>query len=206
VLRRVNAPLVESPAGLRFRLREATAVAHQRLEDRMNIMGLTGSRGTYRALLARFFGIYQPLEEQLARIGWSAAGFDFVKRHKAGILKRDLEVLGLSPDEVDALPLCRRLPPLASLPQGLGALYVLEGATLGGQIIIRQVREKLAIGETTGGAFFAGYGAATGSMWRSFLEVLEHEGGTPSAALEVEQSALATFSCFETWMTADAGK
>jgi heme oxygenase len=205
VLRRVNAPLAESPAGLRFRLREATAAAHQRLEDRMDVMGLTGSLDSYRTLLARFLGIYQPLEEQLAGLDWSAAGFDFAARRKSHRLHRDLEVLGLSRIRIDALPLCRELPPLATRPEGLGALYVLEGATLGGQIISREVDAKLGIGEATGGAFFAGYGTASGQMWRGFIDVLEREGSTPSAARAVEESALATFACFETWMTADAG-
>ncbi len=56
---------------------------------------------------------------------------------------------------------------LTNFDFALGCLYVLEGATLGGQVISRHLA-KLGIGPENGGRFFNGYGARTGEMWKSF--------------------------------------
>jgi heme oxygenase len=74
-----------------------------------------------------------------------------------------LRVLGVDQLHLDdAQPLAR-----ANLNFAVGCLYVLEGATLGGQFISRHLA-TLGIGPANGGLFFHGYGAKTGEMWKSF--------------------------------------
>ena len=48
----------------------------------------------------------------------------------------------------------------------LGALYVLEGATLGGQVLRREMAQRLGVNADNGGAFLDVYGAETGRRWR----------------------------------------
>ena len=48
--------------------------------------------------------------------------------------------------------------------------YVLEGSTLGSQLLAAHFERLLAVRPHEGGTFFSGYGAATGSMWRAFRE------------------------------------
>ncbi len=78
-------------------------------------------------------------------------------------------------------------------------MYVMEGATLGGQVLSRIVKAKLAIDSDSGGAFLNVYGSAAGQMWRSFLALLSGVDD-PSQRDQVVQSALLTFTSFERWL------
>jgi heme oxygenase len=49
----------------------------------------------------------------------------------------DLQALGCTPS-LERLPMCAQLPVIDSSAACLGVLYVLEGATLGGQILRRK--------------------------------------------------------------------
>jgi heme oxygenase len=50
----------------------------------------------------------------------------------------------------------------------LGAMYVMEGSTLGGQHIARHVEAALGLLPAQGDAYFRGYGERTGAMWTEF--------------------------------------
>ncbi len=56
-----------------------------------------------------------------------------------------------------------------SLAYALGYAYVIEGSTLGGRVILKQVGPALKL-EAAGTRFFAGYGAETGKFWKEFLQ------------------------------------
>lgn len=56
-----------------------------------------------------------------------------------------------------------------SLAYALGYAYVIEGSTLGGRVILKQVGPALKL-ETSGTRFFTGYGADTGKYWKGFLQ------------------------------------
>ena len=78
-----------------------------------------------------------------------------------------------------------------------------EGATLGGQVIGRNLNTALNVGATNGASFFAGYGNETRAMWKGFSEHLDR-----SAALDTETviaSAVDTFEKLRSWLVA-AGK
>lgn len=112
------------------------------------------------SLIATVLGLYAPLEARLGQIeGWSDLNIDFDVRRKMPLLEHDLELLGLTNTERALLPICQELPALPSLANGLCCMYVLEGATLGGQIISRHLAQHIAVTPITGGAFFASYGA-----------------------------------------------
>ena len=61
-----------------------------------------------------------------------------------------------------------------SRAEALGWLYVLEGSSLGGKVIRKQVTSSG--GDMTGLGFLDPYGAELGARWRAFLNVLEREG------------------------------
>jgi heme oxygenase len=66
-------------------------------------------------------------------------------------------------------------PVLGSRSEALGLLYVMEGSTLGGRMIVRSLAERGV--DVTGLRFLDPYGAETGARWRGFLAVLEREVG-----------------------------
>jgi heme oxygenase len=77
-----------------------------------------------------------------------------------------------------------------------GALYVVEGSALGGQLIARQLSERLGITAERGGAFFAGWGERTGSRWREFRELLDIEVAGSQAQTQACIGAVDTFDGF----------
>lgn len=52
----------------------------------------------------------------------------------------------------------------------LGALYVMEGSTLGGRFIAKHVEAVLGLEPGRGDAYFRGHGESTGSMWKQVME------------------------------------
>lgn len=190
---------------LRDDLRRHTHEHHERLEALLDLPGSIRSTDDYRRLLGAFFGFYTPFEARLGEyeepLGY--VGLDVSARRKAPRLRDDLEALGFSDESIEALPRCSTLPALDSWGQALGALYVLEGSTLGGQFIVRHLSRDWPALPTR---FFAGYGERTGAMWRNFLAVLNDQ---PIAAGEREailQGAEATFEALAHWFTGALGR
>ena len=181
----------------RFRLRAETTPAHQKLEARLAVSGLSGRLDNYCRMLAAFLSFYRPVELALLKIDWQGQDLDIFQRMKTDWLLSDLKSLGVPVKTVSDWP---RIPPLTSAFEGLGALYVLEGASLGGQVISRRLQGDLGIGSMNGGRFFLSYGDRVGEMWRTFLDVLEKAAQVESNAQIIERAAVQTFECFDNCM------
>ncbi len=183
------------------RLRPETSEQHAGLEQKMTVMDPHLSRADYRALIEGFFGYYAPLEARLsASPVWAELAFDFAARRKIPRLEKDLRALGWTAEELTRLPRCAALPELATLPQVLGCLYVIEGATLGGQVITRHLLATHGITPETGGAFFAGYGAETGPQWQAFGTMITAAAERLGGENEIVASANRTFQTLNRWL------
>jgi heme oxygenase len=111
-------------------------------------------------------------------------------------LLNDLAYLGKKPAK---LPVCHKLPGCQTWPEVLGALYVTEGATLGGQIISRHLEQMLGLSARRGTAFFSSYGLQVGEMWRLFCLTLR--ANTPvDKEVIVINAARQTFVCMHQWL------
>ncbi|MEO7910960.1 MAG: biliverdin-producing heme oxygenase [Roseiflexaceae bacterium] len=187
------------------RLKHATQLDHQAVEARVDLLNRLGSLAEYRQLLERFWGFYAPIEAQLAAAPeWARYGVDIQQRLKTPALAHDLQMLGLSSTALAALPLCHNLPVPDSFPHRLGCVYVLEGATLGGQIIARAVRERLGLMPGTGCGFFASYGDQVGAMWHAFRALLCDAAVDEAAEAAIVRGAHETFAAFGGWLTPGA--
>jgi heme oxygenase len=187
---------------LRDKLRSATREHHARLERGLDIPDSIGNAGDYTRLLARMYGFYAPLEARLRSFDDALRehGLCVQMRLKTHKLDLDLHALGWSVHAVCALPLCAELPRLATEADALGCLYVLEGSTLGGQVIARRVRKVLQIDGDAGLAFFQAYGARTGQMWRRFVDGLNAYPATDAQLEQATRSARETFTAMERWL------
>lgn len=186
-------------------LKERTLRLHERIERTVDLPARLDSVGRYAALLARFHGYYAPLEERLAGAGLAAAGVDLGARCKAELLRADLAALGAGADAIGALPRCPDLPAVAGAADGLGCLYVLEGATLGGQVARREVERRLGLVPGRGCSFFGSYGERVGPMWREFCRALEgYAAAAPGAADRIVGAACATFAGLDRWVAEGA--
>jgi heme oxygenase len=150
-------------------------------------------------MLRRFYGYYRPVEARLATIPWASLGFAWSARRKTPLLERDLLAIGET--EMDTLPRCHDLPPLDAVPKALGCLYVLEGATLGGQVIVRRLRDLP--GDALPSAFFTSYGQDVGAMWQAFREFLTGYAEGRDEDDVIVQSACATFATIGDWLTGE---
>lgn len=147
-------------------LKTATQAQHRAVEALMPVMHPSLTSLGYARLLCRLQAIVQPLETRLVDLEVPEM-FDLPRRLKAPLLSRDLAWF---PAVHPVLPVT---PALAGVPEALGALYVLEGATLGGQIISRHLHQTLGITPERGGAYFSGYGRSTGQMWQAFSQQMD---------------------------------
>lgn len=191
-----------APGSIRWQLREATRSDHDAIEECLSLRRRALTLVEYRWLLQTYYGFYLPIERLLGRLDWRHAAVDFAARRKASLIAADLADLGLDANQIDRLPQCVALPASLSLYEGLGALYVLEGATLGGQSILWSVAPALGLSASNGARFFASYGVAVGPMWRSFLAVLEDLRCNREARVAIERSAVQTFGNLRVWLEA----
>lgn len=188
-------------------LRDATDGVHARLHHHPAFAVLMGGRpepAAYALLLRRMEGFHRPAEAWLH--GAAAATLpeldDLELRRKAHLLADDLHALGTKPGSGWAPP---------SAPPGraavLGALYVVEGATLGGRELGRMSGPMLAglgLDGHDGRRFFHAYegGAGQGQMWRGFCAVLER-AAAPFGSGEIQamqMAAVAMFLHMEDWL------
>lgn len=179
-------------------LRSATHPLHQRLEQQLDVLSPEFSLTDYRRLLLGFLGYYRPLERHLTGlqgiIDWLP---DYPERLKTALLERDLLNLGVESNTLDRLPCCHDLPDCRDRSQVFGCLYVIEGSTLGGQVMNRHLQTTLGLDAAHGTAFFSGYGAETGVLWKIFLRCLEDPDLDEARTV---QAAVDTFITLENWL------
>ena len=96
---------------------------------------------------------------------------DLSEREKLSLLDADLKYLSVSPSDSRAFAISE--VPNPSTGYALGCMYVMEGSTLGGKVILKHVSKALAIVPEKGGSYFAGYGEETGHYWKTFLQTLQ---------------------------------
>ncbi|MFJ3487905.1 biliverdin-producing heme oxygenase [Pseudomonas sp. NPDC090202] len=184
----------ERRAELLEQLRAATAPQHRRLEARLPFLRNDLDLATYRRIIQAYYGFHLPLQRELERFAVADS-----ERQKIPALLKDLHALGLDAGQIGALPLCRQLPSTVTEAQRLGVMYVMEGATLGGQVLRRLVQDKLGIAADSGGEFLDVYGRDTARLWKAFLARLSDFDDHDQHGETVE-AACATFGCFEDWL------
>jgi heme oxygenase len=189
---------------MRARLRAATAEAHERMHAHPGFAAAAAGAiriADYRRLLARVYGFHRPFE-LAAREAVASSGLDFDidERARSPALLADLNSLGLGADAIARLPLWAPRASLATAGAVLGALYVLEGSTLGGVQIARALRGVVSDDSGDGRRFFLGRGDRQSEMWRSFLERLEALSKDQVQSAKAVEAAIVTFQDFETWM------
>jgi heme oxygenase len=186
------------------RLKTETRPHHERTEAAVRLMepGLTAA--DYRRHLEALYGFYVPLEAALsARLAGAVPALRAHERWKVPLLEEDLRALGHDGASLARLPRCPQLPPLPGLPEALGCFYVLEGSTLGGQLILRHLQRHFAGASVGGFAFFQAYGGDVGPMWRAFGQAVTDAAAQAASGdfdARVVKGAQDTFDAFGTWL------
>lgn len=158
-------------------LRAETAENHKALESLMfvnEIMNNSLSIENYKKLLTINYIIHQKLENKLANMldAETANKLQMNSRLKLAALEKDLEYW-----KIDSLTLpelnFELFVPEKDNAAVLGALYVLEGATLGGNMIKKHILANPNFAGAQGGLNYYGvYGEELSAKWKSFVQIL----------------------------------
>ena len=160
-------------------LRTETAKKHEALESSMfvnQIMNNSLDVDDYKKLLTINYIIHQKLENKLANMLDTelADELEMDSRLKINALEKDLNYwqidnLALPPLDFDLYV------PEKNTAEILGALYVLEGATLGGNVIKKHILANPNFKDHENGLNYYGvYGSSLGAKWKSFVTVLNN--------------------------------
>jgi heme oxygenase (biliverdin-IX-beta and delta-forming) len=150
-------------------LRSSTAPMHSRLESTelsAVLMSEQVTTGNYRNYLTVFKEVIAFCENDIFPLITDVIK-DTHNRVKLPLIQRDLESLPSS-DEIKSFPFKPGHAEI-STAYALGYMYVIEGSTLGGRVILKHLQPKIGVDKDKGAAFFAGYDENTGPMWKQFL-------------------------------------
>ena len=81
----------------------------------------------------------------------------------------------------------------------MGCLYVMEGSTLGGRQLARQLDHLLPVAAMDGRMFLLAGADRNHVRWREFCAVLDECGAEPAPRAEMVTGAMEAFRCFEAW-------
>jgi heme oxygenase len=178
------------------KLRETTKNNHQLLEKKLvqNIKSIR-TKEQYSALLGLFYSFFGGMEIKINQEIDTEKLTDYLQRRKAAALGEDLQQLNT---QKPALAAGEEVPQITNHLQALGALYVMEGSTLGGKIISKMIRQQIGEPHMAGLSFFNGYGEQSEAMWHRFKAVID-QPLSPSDEEVVIKAANDTFIRFRHW-------
>jgi heme oxygenase len=177
-------------------IKNETKTHHQALEVMM-VRQLKSMRSItdYTDILEIFYSYFGGLEQRIkANL---QKGFTIDERRKAGDLAADLTHFGAS---IPELAKENDLPEIENHLQAIGALYVIEGSTLGGKYISQMISKQLEQADDAGLSFFNGYGENTMAMWSDFQEYMNKQAKDAAEEAEIVSAANETFVKFKHWM------
>jgi len=163
-------------------LRTSTATSHTALEAMpvsVSIMKPDVTNAEYALYLDLMYDVVKDAEENIFPLIANVIP-DLEARNKTQQLKADLAFLGKDKSgyhkalssKIDTLT-----PAFA-----LGIMYTVEGSSLGGRVILKNINGVLGHDAENGARYFSGYGGQTGSMWKSFLgQMMQYEAQNDAA-------------------------
>ena len=184
------------PTTFLMRLRSKTANSHQLIEQNNVSQSLMSQNVTtiqYAEYLSKMYSFVHGFEKIVFPLLKHYEVLQLDDRRKSHLIKADLALLNYNAVqryENDELFSNHYQTAAAAL----GGMYVLEGSTLGGQIISRHLSKILGNsvdGKTT---YLTAYTGQTGSIWKNFLQLLCVEGNRNGFEEEIIASAVNTFS------------
>jgi heme oxygenase (biliverdin-IX-beta and delta-forming) len=178
-------------------LRDYTRSSHQSLEKLLipKIKNIR-ERKDYAEILALFYGYFKPLEEQIEKHVNKETIPDMHHRRKSSAILSDYQHV----HGINEMSVCEDMPVIENEAQCLGAMYVMEGSTLGGKIIAQMITRHLDVEMEKGITFFNGYGAETEQMWEKFTTSLNEFDSKGTHTAQMAAAAEETFLKFRSWI------
>jgi heme oxygenase (biliverdin-IX-beta and delta-forming) len=164
-------------------LRTSTASSHTALEAlpvSVSIMNPAVTNAQYAHYLTLMHDVVKDVEENIFPLLQGIIP-DLNNRSKSAHIEQDLAALGTDKDaysKVLSSGINKLTPAFA-----LGVMYTVEGSSLGGRVILKNIHAALGHDAENGASYFNGYGGQTGSMWKAFLaHLMRFEAETDTSA------------------------
>lgn len=176
-------------------LRSKTHSVHKLLEQTLISRAIVSPEVTldvYKAYLQKVWCLHAPVEKTVHPL-LAPYIHDLAGRQKSEKILLDLHSLNTEPDTCSISFLDADFIP--SISFCFGIMYVIEGSTLGGMHILRNVTTSIK-DENLPTHFFNAYGQYTGSKWKLFLEILNNYENAVNAeqAAEIIEGAIYGFN------------
>ncbi|MEW6633036.1 MAG: biliverdin-producing heme oxygenase [Pseudomonadota bacterium] len=159
----------------RFRLKERTAEAHRRVDEKIGSFDSARSYGRY---LVGLYSFRYPIEQALIKVVLPRELGDWRPTWVSSAIRADLNALGL--EAPGGLAAHDGFNTSSSL---FGCLYVLEGSGFGARIL-RTRAHALGLSDTFGASHLAAQ--ASSASWSGFVSALEE---TPDLDIDIAVSA-----------------
>jgi heme oxygenase len=178
----------------RFDLRNRTHAAHERLDA---AVGAFSTLEDYRSYIACLSSFRAAMDEALRHISWPA-GWHWQPTPVGAALREDAEDLGLTATDFGCVSARGKKDMDLSDPSALlGALYVLEGSTLGARLL-KQRAAALGLDAAFGARHLALMSKDI-AQWQSFLVLLDsaQDFNIDRAAASANSVFAIALRCFE---------
>ena len=152
-------------------LKEKTKSLHDDLEEQFQsskIFDKTYTLENYRKLIHFNYlfllnfedGVFNAFSPEIAE------KLNLEKRRKLSLIEKDLSSLDIEKSEL------QNHPDIKNEAEAFGFLYVMEGSTLGGNVIAKQLSKNPEF-QNISFNYFNCYGDETGFLWKNFKETLD---------------------------------
>lgn len=152
-------------------LKSRTADSHKKLES-LTVSALIISPdmklSDYVHYLCLMHDVHKNTEDLIFPLIYNVID-DLNQRKKSHLIEDDL--LYLNHNKAVITPVFNTSE--MTVPFALGVLYVIEGSTLGGRFILKNITTIPGLDNGQGTSYFNGYGEKTGSYWKSFLNFMD---------------------------------
>lgn len=172
-------------------LKNRTSFAHRQLESlpiSASILSPDLKIADYAHYLSLMHDVHKSLQDRIYPL-LSNIISDLKERKKTNLIENDLSYLNYKKDNI--VPVFNNQE--ISIPFALGILYVVEGSSLGGRFILKNIETIPRLDTQNGVSYFTGYGNKTGSYWKAFLNALTAYETDFNCADEIIEGAVYAF-------------
>ncbi len=178
-------------------IRSATKESHEALDTAMMpAIKSIHSAEAYVRLLIAFYGFFKPVYELIEAHLQTSLLPDYPTRRKPSAILENLAALHF---HQPVTHLCEDLPLITNNAAAFGALYVMEGSTLGGLVIKKMIATQTGLqdGQIS---FFNAYGKETKERWNTFIIILNGIAKDGKEEASAIVAATETFALFRRWL------
>lgn len=161
------------------------------------------TRDDYRTFLTRVYGFVAPIEAALCAAPGLDEVIDVRTRAKAALVVHDLLALGMTMDEITALPESVNVPVFRGPAAALGWMYVIERPLLSAAVIRGHLATFLPTEMACASSYFLCYQGQVGALWRELGEVMDRVAYSKSTEDLIVAGANEAFRTLSRWRSQD---